>query len=333
MLRDVTERVVIASKGRFDRAGRGHRTGTYRAPPPRVRLTSDEFMEATLDVWNIAPESARRVRHPAPFPVELPERLIQLYTYAGDLVLDPFMGSGSTLVAAARTGRRYVGYDLDESYVAIARERVATAGARGTGSTAGVRPAAGRGAAPGRKTGRRTRVEVAEVGEVVEAADVADEARRQAAAHGKAAPAIAERIVTLAGFTVRARNQRLAKLGVSVGLVATDAAERPWYFDVTGAFTTTGGGLLRSDAVWRALGRAHVLRQHKYAPVVLLTSHLPRARSEGDHALRAAGPEAFYDAVEMLSEAGQARLAAYAAGGAGERALPGFWSAAELGDG
>ena len=68
-------------------------------------------------MWSIPPESARRVGHPAPFPVELPEQLIRLYTFADDLVLDPFMGSGSALVAAARLGRRYVGYDLDPAYV------------------------------------------------------------------------------------------------------------------------------------------------------------------------------------------------------------------------
>src|SRR4029453_9660486 len=82
------------------------------------------FMETTLDVWNIEPESARRVAHPAPFPVGLPGRLIDLYTYENDLVLDPFMGSGSTLVAAARRNRRYAGYDPDPTYVDIARLRV-----------------------------------------------------------------------------------------------------------------------------------------------------------------------------------------------------------------
>ena len=74
-------------------------------------------MAATLDVWDIPPESAKRVGHPAPFPTELPERLIHLYTYENDLVLDPFMGSGTSLLAAAKLGRRYVGYDLDPAYV------------------------------------------------------------------------------------------------------------------------------------------------------------------------------------------------------------------------
>src|SRR5690349_14703804 len=111
VLRDLTERVVIASKGRFDRALPAKQRAA-RGLPAAASLTSDEFMAATLDVWEIAPESARQVGHPAPFPVGLPARLIQLYTYVDDLVLDPFMGSGSALVAASQAGRRYVGYDL-----------------------------------------------------------------------------------------------------------------------------------------------------------------------------------------------------------------------------
>jgi site-specific DNA-methyltransferase (adenine-specific) len=73
------------------------------------------------------PASARRIGHPAPFPVELPSRLIELYTFAGDLVLDPFMGSGSTAVAAVRTGRHFVGYDTNEAYLDIASARIADA--------------------------------------------------------------------------------------------------------------------------------------------------------------------------------------------------------------
>ncbi len=112
-LRDLSERVVIASKGRFARSRDASST-----------LTKDEFMEATTDLWELPTESARRVGHPAPFPVELPRRLIELFTYPGDLVLDPFMGSGSTAVAAVRTGRNYVGYDTDAAYVEAATARV-----------------------------------------------------------------------------------------------------------------------------------------------------------------------------------------------------------------
>ena len=123
VLRDVTERVVIASKGRFDRARPAARRRT-EGLPHHSTMTNDEFLDATLDLWRIPAESARRVGHPAPFPVELPLRLIELYTYAGDLVLDPFLGSGSAAVAAVRAGRRYAGYDTDPEYVAIARARV-----------------------------------------------------------------------------------------------------------------------------------------------------------------------------------------------------------------
>ncbi len=121
VLRDTTERVIIASKGRFDRVGRG---SASPGQPGVATIPGDEFMEATLDVWEIPAESATRVGHPAPFPVALVERCIQLFTYDGDVVLDPFMGSGTTAVAAVNTGRRYIGYDTDAGYVTQARERV-----------------------------------------------------------------------------------------------------------------------------------------------------------------------------------------------------------------
>jgi site-specific DNA-methyltransferase (adenine-specific) len=124
VLRDLTERVVVASKGRFDRAiDRAERAAA--GLPHQATTTADEFMEATLDVWELAPESATRVGHPAPFPVELPQRFIELYTWRGDVVLDPFMGVGSAAVAAVRTGRHYLGYDTDPTYVDAARRRAA----------------------------------------------------------------------------------------------------------------------------------------------------------------------------------------------------------------
>jgi DNA modification methylase len=81
-------------------------------------------MAATTSVWHIPAESARRVGHPAPFPVALVERLIHLYTFEGEAVLDPFMGSGSTAVAAVRADRRFIGYEIEPSYISISRERV-----------------------------------------------------------------------------------------------------------------------------------------------------------------------------------------------------------------
>ncbi|MDP1804807.1 MAG: site-specific DNA-methyltransferase, partial [Acidimicrobiales bacterium] len=122
VLRDVHEYVLIFSKGRMDRVRRGEST-----------ITKEEFLAATLSVWEIPAESARRIGHPAPFPVALPRRLLELYTFAGDVVLDPFCGSGATAVAAVETGRRFVGYDTNAAYVALARRRVREAKARVNG--------------------------------------------------------------------------------------------------------------------------------------------------------------------------------------------------------
>jgi len=127
VLRDLTERIVIASKGRFDRAlKRSERE--KRGLPFENSIDPDDFRNWTLDTWRIQPESATRVGHPAPFPVELPRRCIELYTYVGDTVLDPFMGAGQTAIAARRTGRHYVGFEIDPEYVALAERRVAEAG-------------------------------------------------------------------------------------------------------------------------------------------------------------------------------------------------------------
>jgi len=111
--RDTHEYCLCYSKGRMDRVRKGRST-----------IDRDEFLAATLSVWDIPPESARRVGHPAPFPVALPRRFIELFTFEGDLVLDPFIGSGTTAVAAAESGRHYVGYDTDPSYVALAQRRL-----------------------------------------------------------------------------------------------------------------------------------------------------------------------------------------------------------------
>ena len=122
VLRDLTERVIIASKGRFERA-LPKPVREADGLPFEDTIAKSDFMAWTTDVWDIPTESATRVGHPAPFPVELPQRLIELYTYRDDLVLDPFMGSGSTAVAAVNTHRNFAGYDTDPDYVAAATER------------------------------------------------------------------------------------------------------------------------------------------------------------------------------------------------------------------
>ncbi|MDQ1511149.1 MAG: modification methylase [Actinomycetota bacterium] len=299
VLRDTTERVVIASKGRFDRAlSRADRE--RRGLPSQNTIDADEFMAATLDVWDIEPESARRVAHPAPFPVGLPGRLIDLYTYENDLVLDPFMGSGSTLVAAARRNRRYIGYDLDPTYVDIARLRVRDEGGLPASTDAVERT-------------------------VADDIDEADNFQARATKEGKAAQALAEELLTKTGFEIVAKNSRLRGTGVTINFIAKDADDVEWYFDVSGAFTSTRGGLLRTDTVWKTLGRAHVLRTKLNGPLVFLTSHLPKKGSEGDLALRSAAEQSgFFDAIEMRSADGYERLRKYAAGGHSEVPLAGF---------
>ena len=113
-LRDIHEYILVFSKGQFKRQKNGGASTIAR----------DDFLELTKSVWQFPTESATRVGHPAPFPVELPRRLIELYTFEGDVVLDPFMGSGTTALAAREAGRHYVGYEVDESYAQLALQRL-----------------------------------------------------------------------------------------------------------------------------------------------------------------------------------------------------------------
>src|SRR5690606_21070317 len=115
-LRDLHEYLLVFAKADFARPDRGESD-----------IGRDEFMEATLSVWDIPPESAKRVGHPAPFPVELAERVIRLYSYVGDVVLDPFLGSGTTAVAALQNSRHYVGYEIAAAYCELAEARIAEA--------------------------------------------------------------------------------------------------------------------------------------------------------------------------------------------------------------
>lgn len=81
-------------------------------------------MEWTKSIWTMNAESARRIGHPAPFPEELPNRLIQLYSFKGDIILDPFMGSGTTAVSALKTERKFIGYDISNEYIDLANKRI-----------------------------------------------------------------------------------------------------------------------------------------------------------------------------------------------------------------
>lgn len=112
-LRDLHEYLLVFAKGGFGRPDKG-----------QSDIGRDEFMQSTLSIWEIRPESAKRIGHPAPFPLALAERVIKLYSYVGDVVLDPFAGSGTTCVAAKGAGRRWVGYDINEEYCYLAQGRI-----------------------------------------------------------------------------------------------------------------------------------------------------------------------------------------------------------------
>ncbi len=114
-LRDVHEYLLIFSKGDFSRKNPKKRKATiYR----------EEFLEFSKSVWTFPAVSARKVGHPAPFPIELPYRLVQFYTYEDEVILDPFMGSGQTAIAALQAKRRYVGYEIEPQYLALAEKRI-----------------------------------------------------------------------------------------------------------------------------------------------------------------------------------------------------------------
>jgi len=114
-LRDVHEYILVFSKGNFRRD---------RLEARKDTITREEFLEFTKSVWAFPTESARKIGHPAPFPMELLYRCIQLYTFSNDVVLDPFIGSGQTALAALKAGRHFVGYELNEEYLNLAKKRI-----------------------------------------------------------------------------------------------------------------------------------------------------------------------------------------------------------------
>jgi DNA modification methylase len=117
VLRDVHEYILIFSKESFSRKG----------DEKENTIDRDGFLSWTKSIWTFPAESARRVGHPAPFPEELPKRLIELYSYRDDVILDPFCGSGTTCVAAINCDRHYVGYEINADYVQLSNERIDTA--------------------------------------------------------------------------------------------------------------------------------------------------------------------------------------------------------------
>ena len=193
-------------------------------------------------------------------------------------ILDPFMGSGSTLVAAARHGRRYVGYDLDPAFVDLARARVADEGHLEQPRS--------------------------------------DRARR-ARDSGEAATAVAMRELEDAGFTITAVDKRLSKTPISVPFFAQDAAGGMWAIEVGGSHVTRRGGLSRPDTVLRLLGRLAAMRGRleEETRIVVLTTELPEHGSEAGQLLRAGAMDLVADVIDLFDDGAMERLVLLAAGG------------------
>ena len=313
VLRDISERVIVASKGRFDRA----MTPEQRLAggwPNEGSMFMDDFVDATIDLWDIPAESATRVGHPAPFPVELPRRLIELYTYRHDLVLDPFMGAGSTAVAAVRTERYFVGFDVDQAYVDRAGQRIEQERLRKSQEEA--------------RQHRPRRVVVPPMRLNGDHPGGDGDFQARAVRQGQKAIALALEALGQCGFSRIEHGVRYTELGVEVDFRARDQRGGVWLFDVSGAFSSTRPGLKRPDTLWKALGKASVLGEARrrdrprpdIGPLVLLSTDVPNRNSSGDRALRMVmspdGSGPVHDVVELLDPAGLARLQEY---GKGER--------------
>lgn len=326
VLRDMTERVIIASKGRLARAI-SLKDRRDRDLPHESTLANDEFVDVTRDVWRIDAESATRIEHPAPFPVELPRRLIDLYTYRGDIVVDPFAGSGSTLVAAARTGRIGVGYDTDAADVELAQERLDAELCRSTARASAISKI---------EALADSSSDQIELLARLPPEDRQEHYQARAVREGKRAQDIARQRLEAAGFVVDEKTRHPSGIVEFTFRITSADGARRWWVDVSGGFTTSRPGLVRIDTVWKLLGRLHVLRSHTDGrprpdeAVLVLTSDLPKRDSPGDLALRSVGPTLLFDAIELFDPAGIDRLSRYAQASDPEP-LVGFWTEDDLG--
>lgn len=154
--------------------------------------------------------------------------------------------------------------------------------------------------------------------------------QRRSSEEGRVAQDIAQRVIKAAGFEVTGRNEVEREVGVTVNFKAIDQGGSEWFFDVSGSFTSDRAGLIRTDTMWKTLGRANVLSGMGVNRLLLLTTNLPKDGSVGDRAMRAA-TTTFFDAVEMTTTEGKLRLRRYAEGGSAALApLPGYRTVAQV---
>ena len=125
-LRDVHEYIIIARKPDLNRKVIHFSKEIIKNFPEKIDDKKLDINEEGLftNIWTFGTESAKRVNHPAPFRVELPYRIIQMFSEEDDIILDPFMGSGSTALAAIIAKRRYVGYEIEHQYIDVCKRRI-----------------------------------------------------------------------------------------------------------------------------------------------------------------------------------------------------------------
>ena len=298
VLRDVTESIIVASKARFDRA----LTSTRRRQmglPWQSTISGQAFLDWTLDTWYMAAVSAKRVGHPAPFPIELPQRLIQIYTFRDDLVLDPFMGSGQTALACVDAGRRFVGYDTDGSYVTLANKRIAEY--------------------RDERTRRLTHTDAS--GTYLRDATSIDDAptsplgsnfqatsTRQAHAFAKEC----DQLLQGRGYTITVSKKQIGVLGIEISREAVSPNGRTLWFAYHGSLRGARPGLRRTDTVKKALADGTLLSTLPAAdrkPFVILTSHLPKQGSAKKMIDKAVDEGYFASVLCIYDPADEAQLA------------------------
>ncbi len=287
VLRDVSERIIVACKASFARAMsvKDREAGGW---PFESTITRDAFMSYTTDIWEFPPEYAQRVGHPAPFPIELPSRLINLFTYEGDLVLDPFMGSGTTAVAAVMTNRGYAGFDNLQEYVDKANRRVRKAKEEREASKPQVPEV------PGMTIQFKWPTDNTDI----------ENFQKRATQHGAMAQKLGKELLVTCGFEILKSNLKVKSVGVEVNVKARSNRGEVYYFDISGAFIGNRPGLKHTDTLWKALGKASVLNLthgEERHPYILLTTDLPRPESAGDKMLQAAKGEGgpIFDVYKM----------------------------------
>ncbi len=115
VLRDYHEYILVFSKDSYAK---------NKLQDKKDTITRDDFIEWTRSVWTFSAVNAKKIGHPAPFPVELPHRLINLYSYEDDVILDPFCGSGTTAIAARQNKRNFICYDINRDYINLSKKRL-----------------------------------------------------------------------------------------------------------------------------------------------------------------------------------------------------------------